>query len=350
MNGAGFDVVAGGDPVRRQAAAWFVRLRADDVTDAERRQWQAWLAGDARHRGAYERLERLWSGLGEHAPRPEVAQRVRTGDKAAQAATLVEHRRRKRRGWLAFAAAVAAVAIGGWALLQPPPPPETEYATTVGEHRTLVLEDGTRVSLDTDTRLRVAYSDVERRVVLDRGRAFFRVAKEDRPLSVHTGNGGVRAVGTEFEVYRHARDLEVTLVEGRVLLLPPDDAGAGRTPPVALEAGQKARFGHDRPIPRIETLALAALPAWLSGRLMFEDRPLPEVVSEFNRYSRQQIVLEGDGLGELRITGVFRSDDARAFVGALRDSYAIAVDDSMPGMLRLRDTRALPATADPPDA
>ncbi|WP_024892138.1 FecR family protein [Luteimonas huabeiensis] len=323
--------IAGGDPVRQQAAAWFARLRSDDATAADTQRWTAWLEADPRHRSAYERLERLWSEAGEHAPHPEIARRLADGPAGIG-------RTGARRRWLfglATAATLAASAIGAWAL-RPPAAADTTYATAVGEQRSLSLEDGTRVTLDTDTRLRVAYLDDERRMVLDHGRAFFRVAHEARPLSVRTRHGGVRVVGTAFELRGDERAAEVALIEGEVLLLPPEHARGPAAVPVRMVAGQRARLGDGLTAPRIEPLRATAAPAWLSGRLVFEDASLADAAAEFNRYGHGRIVLDGDGLSAIRITGVFRSDGAAAFAGALADAYPVALDASEPGVLRLR--------------
>ncbi|MCD9033293.1 FecR domain-containing protein [Luteimonas sp. Y-2-2-4F] len=325
--------IAGGDPVRQQAAAWFARLRSDDVAAADTQRWAAWLEADPRHRSAYERLERLWSEAGEHAPDPEIARRLA----GAEARPSGARRPRRLRALATAAAAVVAAAIGAWALTRPPAPaPETTYATAVGEQRDLSLEDGTRVTLDTDTRLRVAYLDDERRMVLDRGRAFFRVAPEARPLSVRTRHGGVRVVGTAFEMRRDEGTVDVALIEGEVLLLPPEEARGAAAAPVRMVAGQRARLGAGLPAPRIEPLQATSAPAWLSGRLVFEEAALVDAAAEFNRYGHGRVVLDGEGLAAIRITGVFRSDGAAAFAGALADAYPVVLDAPEPGVLRLR--------------
>lgn len=340
MSSPRLNVVEGGDPIRRQAAAWFARLRADDVTENERGQCRQWLDADARHRAAYERMERLWSGAGDHAAHPEIALRVRAQAPAAAATRQPPRRGRGRLlAWSGAAAALIAVAAIGWRLLQPPPTvPEQQYVTAVGESRTIALEDGSRMSLDTDTRVRVRYSADERRISLLRGRAFFRVAKQARPFLVRTEDGSVRAVGTEFEVYRRDGEIEVALIEGRVLLLA---AASGDAAPVGLAMlapGQKASFGQRKPLRMIDA-GHAALPAWLSGKLAFDDQALSAAVGEFNRYSRRAIVLRDPALARIRVSGVFRSDDPHAFVEALQTLYPVQVSDAPGGELVLSERR-----------
>lgn len=327
-------IVAHADPVQLQAATWFARLRADDLTDGETRRWRAWME-DPQHRRAFERLEHLWSDVGEFAPHREIAMRIDSIPTAADSGAAALPSRRKGQRWYGVAAGAAMAAlVGTWLLLRPAVPAQLEYGTAVGEHRSVMLEDGSRVTLDTDTQLSVAYSDIERRLTLTKGRALFRVANEVRPLTVHTSHGGVRAVGTEFEVYRRDRDVEVALIEGEVLLLPAGNDGTAAPAPVKMVAGHKARYSSQTPIPQIEPLQMASAAAWLSGQLVFEDVALPEVAAEFNRYSHDQIEL-GSGLSGVRVTGVFHSDGLLSFVGALADAYPIRVDVSNPGVVQL---------------
>lgn len=320
------------EPIRRQAAAWFARLRADDVSRSDRERWKAWLESDPRHRDAYTRLERLWSGFGEHAPQPEIAQRVR-----AVASSPAPAARRPGRLWKRSLAAVASIAMGvlvAWWLL--PTAEDLHYRTAIGEQAAFVLPDGSRLNLDTDTRVRVRYDNHRRELLLENGRAFFRVAPEARPFTVHTDDGSVRALGTEFEVYRLADAIEVTLTEGRVQLLGANDGG---TPLATLAPGQRARYGRQLSQPTIETVPVGAIPAWVSGRLVFDDQPLAEAVAEFNRYTRHRIVLQGETLAAMHISGVFRSDDPRAFVEALRDGYALGLATGPQGELILSEVR-----------
>lgn len=314
------------DPIARTAATWFTRLRSEFVPETEREEWRRWLNLDPRHRAAYEHLERVWADCEEHASQPEITRRVAN----AASVEMPANRRWLQPGLAAAAVVLVAVMIAWWS--PPTPVPETTFSTLVGEQRSFTLEDGSQITLDTASSVRARISSGQRWLFLDRGRAYFRVAKETRPFVVHTDAGSVRAVGTEFEVYRHPHATEVALIEGEVLLAPgvPD----GR-PAVRMEAGHRARLGSGSAVLPIEPLADAELPVWLTGRLMFDDQPLAAVIDEFNRYAPQQLVLGDGALETIRITGVFRSNDPRAFIGALRDAHGIVVDESVPGQVRL---------------
>lgn len=332
---AKFELIEGGDPVRRQAAAWFARQRADDVSVEDIRAWQQWLEADARHRAAYARLEHLWSGLGAHAAHPEVAARIPPApQETTSAATSRQAATAPWRMRLGVAAMLALAVFGAWWTPVPPAVQDTLYATAVGAHREIVLEDGSRISLDTDTRLRVAYRDTERSLFLEHGRAFFQVAHEHRPMRIRSAHGGVRVVGTAFELDQRADALDITLIEGKVELLPLLSGNARDATPRPMMAGHRARLtvGH---APHIEASGTSSPPAWLSGRLVFEDATLAEALIEFNRYSLEQLVIDDPALAGIRLTGVFRSDAPQTFVGALRELHPVRVDTATPGVIRL---------------
>ncbi len=324
-------LVEGGDPVLREAAAWFARLRADDVTEADRGRWRLWLESNDQHRTAYERIERLWSGFGEHAPHPEIALRLRAYASPAPAPSRA--RRKHPQAWWAVAAVMAVACGFAWRILPGDRTVTQEYATAIGERRSFRLDDGSQMDMDAATNIRVSYSGKERRIDLDHGRAYFKVAKEqNRPLIVHTDSGSVRAVGTEFEVNRQADAVEVALFEGKVQVF----SVATRDVPLGvLEPGQKVRFGKTDKQLRVDSVAIDMQPAWLTGRLVFEDQPLSDVIAEFNRYSRDQIEIADTKTQHLRVNGVFRSDDPHAFVGALRDTYGVVVTVMPSGSIRL---------------
>jgi transmembrane sensor len=321
------------DPVRHEAAAWFARLRADDVSEREREQFQHWLVDDSRHRTAYERLETLWSNLGAHAGRPEIREALRESDRSQRRSPETQRPgRRHATAWLAAAASLIVVLAGGWFAWRTQQPEVRSYATGVGEQRTLVLEDGSHVTMDTDTRLSTSFSAKSRRLVLEKGRAFFHVAKDaGRPFLVTAQGGVVRAVGTQFDVYEHDDVVEVTLVEGRVEVIPEAGGQGFHASPTTMNAGQRLLMGKAYAMPMVESANTGTEVAWLSGKLVFNDTPLPAAVAQFNRYSASRIVIGDAAVAQLHVSGVFRNDDSQAFVDALRGSYGLSVSRGSTG-------------------
>jgi transmembrane sensor len=328
-------LVEGTDPIRLQAATWFARLRADDVSELERQQWRLWIAENPAHQRAYAQLESLWSAIGEFATAPEVDWALRTSPRIP---ARPDPAPRAWRRWLAGVAAVLIATAIALPLLFPfSPPPPTSYLTAIGERRSLQLDDGSRVDLDAGSRLEVRFTDSARDITLLQGRALFSVAHETRrPFRVATQNGNVQALGTRFEVSQQAQTSDVSLYQGRVALLSRASSRQASTRLGELVPGQKARLADDHMTVLAQTVEAGGAPAWLNGRLVFNDTPLGEAVAEFNRYSRIPLRIGTPALQDLRISGVFRGEDAEGFVEALREAYGIQEQQAVNGARILR--------------
>ena len=231
-----------------------------------------------------------------------------------------------------MAASLVVVLAGGWFAWRVPQADVRTYATGIGEQRTPMLEDGSRVTMDTDTRLSASFSAKSRRLALEKGRAFFDVAKDaGRPFLVTAQGGVVRAVGTRFDVYEYDNVVEVTPESGK------QDA---QVPPTTMTPGQRLLMGGEYATPLVESASTGAVVAWLSGKVVFNDTPLPAAGAQFNRYSTSRLVIGDTAVAQLHVSGVFRDDDGRAFVDALCDSYDISVSRSNAGDLTLHSGRA----------
>jgi transmembrane sensor len=314
------------DRTRLAAASWADRTRTRLGTrDAAR--FETWLA-DADHADAYDDARdglEMAAALADHADllalRHEAVARTSTRWAGP------------RRGWWAVAAAAAAIAVATPFALQThapqaPSAPATAstnfspvYRTAIGQRLALTLEDGSRVTLDTDSQVRVAYTDRERRLMLDRGQAIFEVAKHlPRPFIVQAGDQTVTAHGTAFDIRLAPDRVRVVLVEGKVSVASRDSRTIAMEPNDVLTAQAGAVTLH-------KVRDVAALTRWRDGALVFEDRPLAEAVTELNRYSIRQLRITDDAAGRLRISGAFRTDDATPFIEALRLGFPIRIND-----------------------
>jgi transmembrane sensor len=209
---------------------------------------------------------------------------------------------------------------------------ERGYETGVGEQRLVQLEDGSRVRLDTRTRIEVVMSSHLRQIRLLSGQAYFEVAHDAaRPLVVIAGRTRVRAVGTRFDVRKDGGQVRVTLVQGVVEV----GQGLGAAAPVRLKAGQAVTSDGSVGVPTAADAAAAT--SWTTGRMVFNGVPLRAAVAEVNRYSRRQIVLEARGPGERAVTGVFDSGDTAAFLAAVCELDGLTWRDLPDGAILLTD-------------
>jgi transmembrane sensor len=291
------------DVVLAESAAWIARLQGRDRTAASDAAFREWLAADTAHARAFSRATDVWELI------PGAA-RLATVTRPIVAAPF----RVNRRVSVSLAACAAAAAVTAIFLLQTP-----TYKTRVGQQRTITLDDGTRVSLNTHSRIVVAYDAEERRVRLERGEGLFEVAKDaHRPFVVQSGDEEVRALGTTFLVRKEAATLAVTLLEGRVALT------SKRTRPRLLAPGERVTVRADA-VAALDRPRVESLTAWRRGEVMFDDASLYEAISEMNRYGDIQLVVEDPALAQLRVSGVFAAQDPQEFAYAMARLYRLNV-------------------------
>jgi len=197
------------------------------------------------------------------------------------------------------------------------------FATAVGEHSTIPLQDGSTVVLDTSSKIQLSFTPVERAVRLIRGQALFEVAKNpSRPFVVYAGDRRIVALGTSFDVRLQDASVRVTLVEGRVAVDRVSAPAFSR--PTELTPGQQLIASPSSPV-EVHHADMASVTSWREGRLMFSDEPLAAAVAEVNRYSRTKIVLADPALASLRISGVFRTGQITGFVAALETRFPLQI-------------------------
>jgi transmembrane sensor len=228
------------------------------------------------------------------------------------------------RVWALAASVLLAVAgLSAWFVMQ-----RGSYSTAVGEQRSIALADGSTINLNSRSRMRVRYSDRERVVELLQGQALFQVAKNpSRPFIVKSGDTAVRAVGTQFDVYRKHGATVVTVVEGLVAVLPPRVVREASGADFSVAAGEQLTILSES-VTKAGHANVASATAWVRRQLVFESTPLNEVVEEFNRYNERQLVLRDPGLNTFRIDGVFSSTDPSSLIRFLRSRPGVAVSES----------------------
>jgi len=315
--------------IQAEAEVWFVRLRAYDCSAHERRAFEAWLAAAAEHADAYSETQRFWDSL-DLLPHERDARR-RHGQAGGTEALPGYGSALVWGGALAVAAAAACVAFGvrstwpGRSMTA-----SRDYSTAPGEQRELTLEDGSHLTLNTDTRVRVRVEGGSREVELMRGEALFDVAHEPgHPFHVRSGDITIADLGTSFDIRSDAADTWITLISGRATVTRDRDGAA-----VELAPGDQ--FISSATTWRKQTVAdLAMVTDWSSGHLVFRAAPLRDVVAKVNRYGPPRLVIVDDSLGMLQISGDFRIGDTDALLHALQSALPIRVEKSSEGETRL---------------
>lgn len=307
------------------AARWLIRREDPEWSQADEDELARWIDESMTHRAAFWRLERGW----READRVAALGSERTG----------ERKRRRWRRWTAVgrsvsrpvraagAAAVMAVVIGAalsWHT-SPVAPVTVAYQTPIGGQRMLALADGSKVQMNTATRLRAAPGGM-REVWLDNGEAFFDIAhRTDRNFVVHAGPRTITVLGTRFSVRRMGTKVTVVVTSGRVRI---DDAQAISTSArtAIVSSGNVAVVeAQSTLITTAGQAHVAAMTAWRDGVIVFDDTPLRQAAAEFGRYSAAPIVIGDASLSDLRIGGTFRTTDRDAFISLLHDAYGIRV-------------------------
>jgi transmembrane sensor len=344
-----------GPPSPLQAATiWRMRRGGHDWSAADEAAFEAWLAQDELHRRAYERTGKVWDLVDSQAATPDVMVIRRDALHRAQRTARSRMARwdrggvnLSRRGALAAAAGIVAVAgVATWPLLHL----GEVYQTGLNERRVVTLADGSRLSLDAMTKVSVHYTDEARRLTLVRGQARFDVAHDvARPFSVRARDRTVVATGTAFNIDVFGDKARVTLIEGRVIVMPAkDDAGPlpkpGSThlPPRAVElrAGQQLVAALDAPAQVVGNVDLQQATAWQQGKLMFDREPLAEAVDRMNRYSARKLVIGDPAAGAVEISGAFDAGDTRGFLEAVTTYLPITATPGEDGVtLRSSPTR-----------
>jgi transmembrane sensor len=352
--------------IEAAADAWFHRKDVGPWDEAAASAFECWLAESPRHRVAYLRLEHAWDraerlkalrrpdgeippvsarssqtnapvisaialpgyelGLsGAPTPKEKSAPSPRSRAREELVATTTASRVRPRprvRWSLAATVALTTAAALFWFSR----PLGTTYSTAIGAVESVPIADGSTITLNTATRVRVDLSQETRRVDLERGEALFEVAHDpNRPFVVHAGNKRVIAVGTKFSVRREGENIQVVVTEGKVRI--EGDRGVPAARAELATAGTVARAGdNDIVLTPVSLNTAEESLSWRRGILVFHDTALADAVAELNRYNAVQITIEDDATARLPIAGEVRATNVDAFVRIVEQAYHLRAE------------------------
>jgi transmembrane sensor len=408
--------------IYEEACAWFVECRSGDLDAAARAEFDRWLRKSPEHLSAYVEIAAIWNegssldpthkwdidtlisqaardadnvialpgmslgcasqGGAIHDSSPHLPSHPLVGNEEVHAEQSQERVRQSHayggrwtNKWRLFAIAASAAVLGSiavtlvWHQLG-----VLTYVTAIGEQRSIALADGSTVELNSRSKIKVRYSEHERAVELLEGQALFHVAKNHaRPFVVSADGTRVRAVGTQFDVYRKHTGTLVTVVEGQVAILTTpaapepgtpfstgaapsskeaDGAGALHSSPLGQRGGSAAKPTRDdagisssgggtiylsageqltvsaKSSQKTDHPNIAGATAWRQRQIVFESASLSDVAEEFNRYNERQLSIEDPDLYDFHISGVFSSTDPDSLIRFLRERPDVHVTET----------------------
>lgn len=327
------------DQIDTEAAAWFTTMHSGEADAATRTRFEAWLRADPAHTAAYHAFEQVYRDLDHVAVEAGI-------DLDAALDRGPRGWRRRAHGWLGGPALTGAAAVLGAVVIAaavatlefspfaPTPAAEPEFTTKIAEIREIPLADGTRVTLGARSEIATEFSDAARTVRLLKGEAFFEVTKDPaRPFFVAVDDTLIRVVGTKFDVKRAADFVHVSVLEGVVEVMKPDDleetvqtANTAGIDKQVLTAGERVSAAPKAPLPPARIVDRTEPGGWREGRLAYENASLAEIVDDLNRYYDRPIRIATPDVGDLRSTIAFRTAEIDQVFDALVAIQPVEVD------------------------
>lgn len=300
------------------AADWLTLLMSGEAGDEQQHQWRQWRQAHADHEAAWQHVESVMGRMKslERAPAYAALSSYGTNDQPSSAA-----RRRVMRmlvwGGVATSAGLLASRTDTWQVRT------ADYRSNTGQQHDFTLEDGTRLTLNTDSAVNVRFDANQRRILLVAGEIMIATRHEPgqadpRPLRVSTAEGSIRSLGTRFTVRQYAGRTRVTVLENAVEISPRAGSGSAHV----LHAGQQTRFSRDA----VEAPRSINEPAdaWARGQLVADEQRLDEFAAELNRY-RTGVLRVDPKIASLRFSGVFPLADTDRILATLPSVLPVRV-------------------------
>lgn len=288
------------NPIDEQAALWFTRQHSQRMTPLQRQEFKDWMA-NKENQQAYHAIAEIWRGC-TALPRPAIAQTEK----------------KKYLSWRPVIHTSAMCCLLTVLYLPYSRLPallmDNMTLATSNQPKEMTLADGSKVFLDRDTQVRVAYIQEERRLWLDKGQAYFKVKSNHyRPFYVHADDRLIKVVGTEFEVSRYPNNqINVAVHQGIV-----EVKATEKSPSAYLYAGSQAisELASDKFV--ISPVNLDSVGSWRFGQLHFFERPLNEVITKLKPYLDINIQLSSPEIAKMKVSGVANINDAKSFITAI---------------------------------
>lgn len=332
------------------ATEWFYALQDPNISIEKIQEWQKWLAESPENARQYERVEEVLnlSGDTEGLAWPDDMELL-SDDYDGSEKILPWKQANKRRlsnpfhrmslrnliHWKAkqlsaitvVIAALFSIALFNLADFSGSTEFEVSvYESTTGENKDITLSDGSVITLGAQSLVSVAFSNERRQIVLERGEAFFDVAKNPkRPFSVVTGNRVVTAIGTQFNISKQHNRVVVTVAEGKISLTPESEkVEPDKVKNAYLVAGQRVSYTASN-VSEIVTTSSKAPLSWRNGKLQYMEEKLVYVVEDINRYSSIKIRFADEKTKALLYSGTVFTSSLDDWISVLPNAFPVNV-------------------------
>ncbi|KGK40893.1 hypothetical protein LH51_12050 [Nitrincola sp. A-D6] len=291
------------------AATWYIDLREVSADDPLHQAHQHWLAADPSHRLAWKRVEKLQQACAQ-------------ANDSISSSTLTNARASRRQMIKMLSVMLVAGASGGlaWQYRESAYPLMAEYRTGKGKSLQVTLADGSQLQLNTDSAVDIAFDAAQRQVILHQGEILVTTETDpqQRPFSVQTRQGNIRALGTQFLVLSDSHLTQVKVLQDAVEIRP----AKGSEQPVRLNAGQQLQF-TDHAVQPAHTIA-GQPQAWIQGLLVVSDWRLDQFIEELSRYHPGKLSCDHTA-ASLRISGSFHLKDTQLILQNLTSTLPVRI-------------------------
>lgn len=329
--------------IEDQAVEWIVKIDRE-LSPEESNVFRTWLRQSPQHQGIFIKYAKMWdkmdavSTLAEVFPEPE--------------AEPEQHRWGTKARALAASFVLVAMLVGGvfFQVGQEVSPTQSiivqqEFETTLGEQATFYMQDKTKVVLNTNSKVRVTYTDKQRLFELERGELHVTVAhNKTQPLSVYAGGQIIQAVGTAFNVEIQDADVELIVTDGKVLVAEENPSQdplllenvALPTSSLAVSQGQMVQLGElNTGVTPISNEDMKANLSWQQGSLIFRGESLEDALQEVSRYTQYAFEFSDNDIKALRIAGLFKTQDVDTLLAAIEQNLDVSHQKLEGGVIRL---------------
>lgn len=295
------------DKLLKQALEWFFLLQSDNCNAEDHQRFDRWFSESEENRTAYLYAESLWLNMNQiteqHViPGLEEARKLRPRKHSLHVLSVS-----------ALLLAASALTALGWTEYHA----ETvTYSTIIGERRTVTLNDGSIVDMNTTSRLHVRLSLLQRKMTLEEGEAVFDVQHEDfRPFNVYAGQLKIRDIGTRFNVRLYPDAVSVAVLEGAVEI---NNAYLGE--------GYQRTYYTQNDLAALQPIDIDQVESWRHGRLVFKQATLQEITVELTRYHSVQFVFTEPSVAQKTLSGTFNSGDLALFLNSIERLLPVEVN------------------------